>query len=107
MEPATTLIRDLGGLRAVSRLLGISEHVVKRWRTPSLRGGTNGGIPRKHVFPILVHCIVHSIPHSVETIVLSPEQRQDLDALRIELWDPEPQASSPNEGTIWGVDNEA
>ncbi|KZK80904.1 hypothetical protein PsAD46_03952 [Pseudovibrio sp. Ad46] len=107
MEPATTVIRDLGGLRAVSRLLGTSEHTVKKWRVPAERGGTNGGIPRKYVFPILVHCAIHDIPHTVETVTLTPEQSQRLVDLRTEVSALSEVASSPNKAANWGVENEA
>lgn len=107
MEPATTVIRDLGGLGAVSRLLDTSVHTVKRWRMPIEKGGTNGGIPRKHVFPILVHCAAHDIPHTAETVLLTPEQSQHLVDLRTEVSALSEVASSPNENANWGAENEA
>ncbi|KZL17514.1 hypothetical protein PsWM33_05253 [Pseudovibrio sp. WM33] len=107
MEPATTVIRDLGGLGATSRILETGVHTIKRWRNPVEKGGTNGAIPRKYIFPILVHCAVHDIPHTVETVALTPEQRQFLVDLRTEVCCEIVAPSSPNENTNWGVENEA
>lgn len=47
-EPATTLIKALGGLTAVSKAAGVSVVTVQRWRFPIENGGTGGFIPRKH-----------------------------------------------------------
>ena len=44
-EPAATIIRALGGVRAVAIALGVSPEYVSKWNRPALRGGTGGFIP--------------------------------------------------------------
>lgn len=47
-EPASSLIKALGGITAVAKVAGVSAVTVQRWRFPVERGGTGGFIPRKH-----------------------------------------------------------
>lgn len=47
-EPATTIIRILGGTGPVSDHIGITQTQVGRWRVLTEKGGTDGYIPRKY-----------------------------------------------------------
>lgn len=47
-EPASTIIKTLGGLTAVAKGVDSTPTTVHRWRLPSEKGGTGGFIPRKH-----------------------------------------------------------
>jgi len=46
MEPAATIISQLGGAIKVAERLGIAASTVRRWRMPVAKGGTGGSIPR-------------------------------------------------------------
>lgn len=47
LEPASSIIRLLGGLSAVATGVSTTTTTVQRWRRPSQKGGTDGFIPRK------------------------------------------------------------
>lgn len=47
LEPAYSIIKTLGGLKAVSEITGVSVHTVMRWRYPKGKG-TGGIIPHRH-----------------------------------------------------------
>jgi hypothetical protein len=48
MEPAATIIKELGGPSEVSRICGVHRTRVSNWMRPSAAGGTGGVIPQKH-----------------------------------------------------------
>lgn len=48
LEPAHSVVRILGGCRAVGRALKLNSSTVSRWCTGVEDGGTNGRIPQKH-----------------------------------------------------------
>ncbi|KQZ25827.1 hypothetical protein ASD50_20605 [Mesorhizobium sp. Root552] len=54
LEPAATIIKTLGGLKAVSEIAGVSRHSVMRWRYPISVRGTGGTIPHQHHRKLLV-----------------------------------------------------
>lgn len=89
MEPAKTIIDVLGGVPAVAEITGAHVTRVRRWRLPLSSGGTDGAIPREHVFPLYREFVQRGLAAQVEDIVFTPEQRQ---ALR-ELSQTEPPAS--------------
>ena len=49
-EPAFTIVKSLGGVRAVAREIGVSPGTVTRWCTPKTReaNGGDGRIPEKN-----------------------------------------------------------
>jgi hypothetical protein len=49
MEPASTIIRQLGGPNKVAEIAGVHRTRVSNWKRPSERGGTGGVIPLKHI----------------------------------------------------------
>ncbi len=53
MEPATTIIRQLGGPNKVAEIVGVHRTRVSNWKRPKEDGGTGGMIPFKHV-PALI-----------------------------------------------------
>ncbi|SHI79186.1 hypothetical protein SAMN02745911_1178 [Aureimonas altamirensis DSM 21988] len=53
MEPATTIIRSLGGPSAVSRITGVHRTRVSNWMRSKDVGGTDGLIPFRHVPALL------------------------------------------------------
>jgi hypothetical protein len=52
-DPAQHIIKQFGGLSAVSKIVGITPGQVQRWRMSKAKGGTGGTVPFKHV-PALI-----------------------------------------------------
>lgn len=52
-EPADTIIKKFNGLKAVSEIVGVSQHTVMRWRRRREDGGTGGVIPHWHIAKLL------------------------------------------------------
>lgn len=48
LEPASTVIRKLGGVEATARAAGVHPSRVIRWRQSRDKGGTDGRIPTRH-----------------------------------------------------------
>jgi DNA-binding transcriptional regulator YdaS (Cro superfamily) len=53
MEPASTIIKRLGGDSAVASAIGIHRTRVSNWKRPREKGGSGGHIPAKHI-PALI-----------------------------------------------------
>jgi hypothetical protein len=53
VDPAWTVIRALGGVRSVSKILNTSPETVSRWNRPAAQDGTGGYIPEKYWEAIL------------------------------------------------------
>lgn len=48
LNPASRIIRSLGGHDQVAKATGVSISRVYRWTYPKSRGGTGGLVPQKH-----------------------------------------------------------
>jgi hypothetical protein len=48
MEPASTIIKKLGGAKVVADITGRAITAPYRWQYPLQKGGTGGLIPQKH-----------------------------------------------------------
>ena len=48
MEPASTIIKKLGGEAAVAEVTASALSSPYRWQYPRNRGGTGGWIPQRH-----------------------------------------------------------
>ena len=48
MEPAATIIKILGGEKAVSEITRTAYTAPYRWQHPKQKGGTGGVIPQRH-----------------------------------------------------------
>ncbi|MEL6467079.1 MAG: hypothetical protein AAFQ58_19125 [Pseudomonadota bacterium] len=53
MEPASTIIKKLGGAAAVAKMAGVHVTRVYMWMRSKDVGGTGGVIPLKHA-PVLI-----------------------------------------------------
>ena len=53
MEPASTIIKQFGGVAKVAALCGVSGARVYAWTWPKTRGGTDGRIPQRYHAPLL------------------------------------------------------
>lgn len=49
MEPASTIVKSLGGSTKVGMLIGVHRTRVSSWSRPKSKGGTGGLIPFRHV----------------------------------------------------------
>jgi len=47
-EPATSIIKDLGGAKEVARIAGVHYTRVYRWQLSKDKQGTDGLIPQRH-----------------------------------------------------------
>lgn len=71
-EPANTIIKELGGLTSVSKLVGRSFHSVMRWRMPKEKGGTGGTIPSRHIPALMREVREKNLPISAEYFISEP-----------------------------------
>lgn len=69
MEPARTIITDLGGPTAVARICGVHRTRVSNWMRPRKVGGTGGIIPQKHHRVILNELHKLGIKKSAEDLL--------------------------------------
>ena len=53
MEPATSIIRQLGGAAKVARIVGIHPTRIYGWMRTREDGGTGGRIPSAHFVAVL------------------------------------------------------
>jgi hypothetical protein len=53
MEPATSIIRKLGGPSKVAAIVGVHRTRVSNWMRAKESGGTGGTIPQTHHLTIL------------------------------------------------------
>lgn len=66
MEPATTIIRKLGGEAKVSEITGTSATAPYRWQYAKTKGGTGGSIPQRHHRVLMDFARKNSIALSAE-----------------------------------------
>ena len=52
-HPASTVVAQLGGVRATARIVGCTPGAVSRWMMGKEKRGTEGRIPQKH-WPLLL-----------------------------------------------------
>jgi hypothetical protein len=73
MDPATRIIRKLGGEAKVADITGMSFTAPYRWQYEKSKGGTGGLIPQAHHRALLDYAHAHGIPLSAEEF-LSPRK---------------------------------
>lgn len=49
MRPASDIIKKLGGVTAVSKIVGVHRTNVHKWMRPVEKGGRGGMIPHRHI----------------------------------------------------------
>lgn len=64
MEPARSIIKALGGVKATAAIVGVHRTRVSNWMRPRAVGGTNGAVPHWHIPKILEHARTHDVPLS-------------------------------------------
>lgn len=55
MEPASTIIKRLGGPSKVAKVVGVHRTRVSNWMRPRSVGGADGTIPFRHVPRLIEH----------------------------------------------------
>lgn len=55
MQPASTILKKLGGPTKISRGIGIHRVRVSNWARPKESGGTGGVVPQRHIPALLAY----------------------------------------------------
>lgn len=84
LEPAASIIKELGGVPAVSEYLGVDPTTVRRFSYPKSKFGTGGFIPIVHIYPLHLLSRRNGNPIPLARFILTPDQRQELGALDAE-----------------------
>jgi hypothetical protein len=103
LEPATSVIKELGGVTVVSARLGVNPTTVRRFRYPKEKAGTGGSIPNEYIFDLLKFSCEIGNPLPVERLVLTPAQRAELENLSEVFSDKGKNTSSPETGKNRGA----
>jgi hypothetical protein len=78
LEPAASVIKELGGAPVVAKHLGVNPTTVRRFQYPKERSGTGGFFPNEYIFPLLMLSVQIGKPIDLARMVLTPEQRSSL-----------------------------
>jgi hypothetical protein len=70
MDPATTIIRKLGGEAKVAAIVGTALSAPYRWQHEKSRGGTGGLIPQAHHRRLLDYAHAHGIALAAEEFLI-------------------------------------
>lgn len=81
-EPAKLVLRELGGLKKVSRLVKKDPSSVLRWSMPKSKGGAGGRIPAGNLFKIWSEIIAIGGTLSLEELVFTEDERKQIANLR-------------------------
>lgn len=71
MEPASSIVKKLGGEAIVATITGTASTAPYRWTYAREKGGTGGSIPQKYHRALLSYAEANGIPLSAEDF-LSP-----------------------------------
>ena len=72
MDPATTIIRKLGGEAKVAEITGLAFTAPYRWQHEKAKGGTGGLIPQNHHRVLLDYARAHGIALAAEEFLSPP-----------------------------------
>ena len=73
MEPASTIVKKLGGPNAVAKIVGVHRTRVSNWMRPKSRGGTGGRVPQSHHFAILAEAKLRKIDIIASDFLCPPD----------------------------------
>lgn len=76
MEPASTIIKTLGGHRAVADYCGTAVNAPYRWTYEKTRGGTGGVIPHRYHDTLLEMARELGVSITRAQLVLKPEEME-------------------------------
>lgn len=69
MEPASTIIKRLGGEAKVAQLTGVASNAPYRWQYAKQKGGTGGSIPQRHHRTLLDYAKQNKIKLSADDLL--------------------------------------
>lgn len=69
MEPASTIIKLLGGPTKVAAIASVHRVRVSNWMRPKEKGGTGGRIPQNHIPALLAAARARGIEVSAEQML--------------------------------------
>ena len=72
MEPASTIIKLLGGPTRVAGIVSIHRTRVSNWMRPKGKGGTGGRIPQSHIPALLTAARERGLDISAEQMLSAP-----------------------------------
>jgi hypothetical protein len=78
MEPAQTIIRNLGGAPAVARITGVHRTRVYSWTWPKSAGGTGGTIPFNHVPALIEAARTKGVELSADDFLPAPSPQEKV-----------------------------
>jgi hypothetical protein len=73
MDPATSIIKKLGGEALVSKITGTAFTAPYRWQQEKSKGGTGGLIPQRHHRSLLDYAHQNDIPFVAEEFLPARE----------------------------------
>ena len=76
MEPAASIIKNLGGDTVVASITGVHRTRVANWKRPKDAGGTGGAIPFRHVPALLQAAKIRGISLSTDDFLPSAPQSE-------------------------------
>lgn len=74
MEPAKSIIKRLGGEKAVAEITATSYTAPYRWQHPLAKRGTGGVIPQRHIPTLLAYARQHGIALAPDDFFPSEQQ---------------------------------
>jgi hypothetical protein len=77
MEPASSIIRSLGGVSAIVDITGVHRTRVYSWMRGKTEGGTGGVIPQKHIPTLLNEAKAKGLELSADDFLPSPTQERE------------------------------
>ena len=75
MDPATAIIRKLGGEAKVAWIVGTALSAPYRWQYEKSRGGTGGSIPQAHHRALLDYAHAQGIALTAEEFLMPRPER--------------------------------
>lgn len=77
MEPASTIIKKLGGVTVVAKVTRTAYTAPYRWQSAREKGGTDGFIPRRYHPALLDYARENDIPLSPAEFLPTSLERED------------------------------
>lgn len=82
MEPAASIIKSLGGPKAVATRLSVALTAPYRWQSPEDKGGTGGEIPRKYRADLIALATEKGVKLSkIDFVVREPDDETSHDVI--------------------------
>lgn len=81
MEPASSIVRKLGGPSSVAAIVGVHRTRVSNWSRPKAAGGTGGLIPLKYATTLIAAAAERGIEITADEFMpVSDPPRETVEA---------------------------